>query len=174
MSKKTTEPVSLLPPFKPEDEVKLYIPSKRDEILLTRDWTFTAHKYWASGLFHALGFTKKVITKHTYQSGARTLNGQPEEVSYTRKENVLTEEAGDKMQITLLAGCILALDNFDGTHATLRCTFAPKAQGFVKRSLRPRFMVEVRQMNNKIFFLPATEPKDLEINDDEETIDEEG
>jgi len=174
MTKKNTTPVSLLPPFKPEDEVKLYIPSKRDEILLTRDWTFTAHKYWASGLFHALGFTKKVITKHTYRSGNNTMTGQPEEISYTRKENVLSEEAGDKMEVTLLAGCILALDNFDGDRATMRCTFAPKAQGFVKKSLRPKFMVEVRQMNNKIFFLPATEPKDLEITDNDEMIDEEG
>lgn len=69
------------------------------------------------------------------------------------------------MEITLKAGCILALDSLKNGYATMRLTFAPKEQGLVNKRLRPRFTVDISEVNNKLFFLPATEP-DVDIEEE--------
>lgn len=144
--------MSNVPTFEPSEEIKLYIPSKRDEVILTRDWTFIAYRRLASNLFHALGLTVKQQNRHTYKG----YDGS--EKSYVRVENVLVDGTGDKMQITLVAGCILALDSLENDCATMRVTYAPKEQKFINKRLRPRFTVDICEVNNKLFCLPATEP----------------
>lgn len=151
-----------VPPFLPEQELKIYIPSKGDEVLLTRDFTFVGSRYGCRGLYNAMGLIHKEVVTKTYGHNQ----------TYTHKVDVLNEGVAEKVQFTLVAGCILALDRLEGYSAKMRVTFAPKEQGFVKKRLRPIFEIPISEVNNRLFCLPAEEPDDLE--DEEEIEEEEG
>lgn len=147
-----------VPPFKPEDEVRLYVPFPGDEILLTRDWTFKLHN------------EKRNVSLFAFMKGSNRLKETKDRWGYTIRHPVY-----DSRMVTLKAGCLLEVDRIyirKGQEGWDSITFQlleiPESMKEDVTDVRhgkkliARFWTKILDANN-IYFEPATKP-DIELD----------